>query len=127
LSDEDLEKTVDHPVDDDMRALAKRLREHREFLGLSQEVVAEHLGVPRASISAMESAKRKVSSMELRDLARLYRSSVSHLLGEPQEEDPVTGALFRATKELTTQDREQVLRFAQFLRSAGTAPETEEP
>ncbi len=111
--------------DGDVLALARRLRESREYLGLSQEAVAEHLGVPRASVSAMEVGKRKVSSMELRDLARLYRTSVEQLLGEEPEQDPVVGALYRTARNLTDKDREQVLRFAEFLRSAGAAPSPE--
>jgi transcriptional regulator with XRE-family HTH domain len=107
---------------EEVQALARRLRESREYLGLSQEIVAEYLGVPRASVSAMEAGKRKVSSMELRDLARLYRTSVEHLLGEEPEEDPVVGALYRTAKDLNREDREQVLRFAEFLRAAGAAP-----
>lgn len=103
--------------------LAQRLKEAREYLGLSQEAVAQHLGIPRASISAIEAGKRKVSSMELRDLARLYRTSVEALLGG-EEEDPVVKALFRAARNLTEEDRKQVLRFAQFLRTAGEAPES---
>lgn len=110
---------------DDMQALARRLRQSREYLGLSQEAVAERLGVPRASVSAMEAGKRKVSSMELRDLARLYRTSIEQLLGEEPDQDPVVGALYRAARNLTQEDREQVLRFAEFLRSAGAAPPRE--
>lgn len=109
----------------DMQVLARRLRESREYLGLSQEAVAEQLGVPRASVSAMEAGKRKVSSMELRDLARLYRTSVEQLLGEEREEDPVVSALYRTARNLTQEDREQVLRFAEFLRTAGAAPPPE--
>jgi hypothetical protein len=70
----------------------------------------------------METGKRKVSSMELRDLARLYRTSVEFLLGEEPEQDSVVGALYRTAKDLNTEDREQVLRFAEFLRAAGAAP-----
>lgn len=112
-----------HDMSSDVLALAKRLRESREYLGLSQEAVAESLGIPRASLSAIEAGKRKVSSIELRDLARLYRSSVEQLLGEQPEDDPVVGALYRTAKDLTEEDRQQVLRFAEFLRSAGAAPE----
>src|SRR5260370_38310738 len=91
---------------DDVQALAQRLRNSREYLGLSQEAVAEHLGLPRASVSAMEAGKRKVSSMELRDLARLYRTSVEQLLGRQSEQDPVVGALYRTAKNLTRERRE---------------------
>ncbi len=111
---------------DDAEALAQRLRESREYLGLSQETVAEHLGIPRASVSAMEAGKRKVSSIELRDLARLYRTTVEYLLGEDStEQDPVVGALYRTASDLRQEDREQVLRFAEFLRAAGAAPPPE--
>jgi transcriptional regulator with XRE-family HTH domain len=111
---------------DDAQALAQRLRESREYLGLSQETVAEHLGIPRASVSAMEAGKRKVSGIELRDLAKLYRTTVEYLLGEePAEQDPVVGALYRTASDLRQEDREQVLRFAEFLRAAGAAPPPE--
>lgn len=111
----------------DYESLGSRLKEAREYLGLSQEFVAERLGVPRASISAIETGRRKVSSLELRDLARLYKRPLSHFLGEPSEEiddtqDKTAGALFRATRNLSEEDKQQVLKFAQFLRSAGRAP-----
>jgi transcriptional regulator with XRE-family HTH domain len=106
--------------------MGARLRQAREFLGLSQEVVAESLNVPRASVSAMESGRRKVSSLELRDLARLYKRPIEFFLNDdgtdegPQDE--TVQALFRATKNLTDGDKEQVLRFAEFLRGSGKAP-----
>ena len=106
-------------------SMGARLRRAREFLGLSQESVAEALGVPRASISAMESGRRKVSSLELRDLARLYRRPLEWFYAtgaEPIAEDETVSALFRATKGLTQEDKEQVLRFAEFLKGAGQAP-----
>lgn len=108
--------------------LAQRLREAREYLGFSQELVAERLGVPRASVSAMENGKRKVSSLELKELAQLYRRPLTFFLGEEesiptdQPHDKTFHALFRTTKDLSEQDREQVLRFAQFLRHAGRPP-----
>lgn len=105
--------------------LSRRLREAREYLGLSQEFVAEHLGIPRASISAIETGKRKVSGVELKQLARLYRRSVASLLEEDetafaeQPEEESVRALFRTARELSEQDRQQLLRFAQFLRQEG--------
>jgi len=110
--------------DDEYVAMGARLREAREFLGLSQEVVADALGVPRASVSAMESGRRKVSSLELRDLARLYKRPLEFFYEESraEEEDEATTALFRATRSLTQDDKEQVVRFAEFLKGAGQAP-----
>jgi transcriptional regulator with XRE-family HTH domain len=105
--------------------MGARLREAREFLGLSQEVVAEALGVPRASVSAMESGRRKVSSLELHDLARLYKRPLEFFYDDQAAEAPedeTAQALFRATRNLTADDREQVLKFAEFLKGAGQAP-----
>lgn len=106
--------------------MGARLREAREFLGLSQEVVADALNVPRASVSAMESGRRKVSSLELRDLARLYKRPIEFFYNDDRvgdtAEDEATQALFRATRNLTAVDKEQVVRFAEFLKGAGQAP-----
>jgi transcriptional regulator with XRE-family HTH domain len=111
--------------DGEYAAMGARLRQAREYLGLSQEAVAEALGVPRASVSAMESGRRKVSSLELRNLARLYKRPLDWFYTsetEPIAEDETVSALFRATKNLKQEDKEQVLRFAEFLKGAGQAP-----
>jgi len=105
------------------------LRAAREYLGLSQELVAQHLDVPRPAVSAMERGSRKVSSVELKQLAQLYGKPVSFFLGEDPEPvleaDEVSTALFRATKQLSDADRQQVLQFAEFLRHSGPAPSRE--
>ena len=100
-------------------ALARRLREAREYIGLLQEDVAVALDIPRASVSAIESGKRRVSSLELRRLGRLYRRPVAWLLGEEGAEVDMDAPLYRATATLSAQDKEQVLRFAEFLAGAG--------
>jgi transcriptional regulator with XRE-family HTH domain len=105
--------------------IGARLRAAREYLGLSQELVAQHLDVPRPAISAMERGSRKVSSVELKRLARLYGKSVAFFLGDESdpvlEADDVSAALFRATRQLSDSDRQQVLQFAEFLRNSGPA------
>jgi transcriptional regulator with XRE-family HTH domain len=100
-------------------ALGNRLREAREYVGLLQEDVASALGIPRTSLSALEAGKRKVSGVELRRFARLYRRPVGWLLGEETVELDGTAPLFRATAQLSDHDKEQVLRFAEFLAAAG--------
>lgn len=111
--------------------LGQRLRAAREYLGLSQELVAERLGIPRASVSAFESGKRRVTGLELKQLAQMYRTPVAQILGEDSAEadvvpDATFRALFRTAHDLSSKDREQVLRFAEFLREAGRAPISEE-
>ena len=100
-------------------ALARRLREAREYIGLLQEDVAAALGIPRASVSAFESGERCVSPLELRRLGRLYRRPVAWLLNEEGAALEADAPLRRATKPLSGHDKEQVLRSAAFLAGAG--------
>jgi transcriptional regulator with XRE-family HTH domain len=102
--------------------LATRIRDERHYVGLSQADVAEALGIPRAAVSALETGRRRVSGLELKRLAELFGTSVDRLLGRESHQDETTAALFRATKTMTEKDKEQVLRFAEFLRGAGQAP-----
>lgn len=104
---------------DEHEVIGSRLREAREFVGLLQDEAASALGIPRTSLSAVEAGKRKVSGVELRRLARLYRRPVGWLLGEDDTLAAETDPLFRATAELSEQDKQQVLRFAEFLAAAG--------
>jgi transcriptional regulator with XRE-family HTH domain len=102
--------------------LGRRLREAREYLGLSQEQVADHLRIPRPSVSQFEAGKRGISFLELKRLAALYRRPLEYFSNDDiPAADDTADALFRTAQELSSDDREQVLRFAQFLRTAGPA------
>lgn len=102
--------------------LSERLKEEREYRGFSQEDVARHLGVPRSAISLIESGSRRVSAEELSRLAKLYQTTMESLAGHDHEasEPESVRLVARATAELSATDREEVLRFAQFLRSRKT-------
>lgn len=111
--------------DQEWKALGERLRAAREYLGLSQHEVSELLGVSRPAVTQMEAGRRKVSTLELREFARLYRRPYAWLVGEEDDQpadDALTQALYRTTRELSEQDRAQLLNFAQFLSAAGGPP-----
>jgi transcriptional regulator with XRE-family HTH domain len=104
--------------------LARRLREAREFVNLSQTFVAQQTGIPRSAISDIERGERRVESLELKRLAELYRMPVDYFLGnEPSDElaggsgDQTVEALARAASEMNADEKDQVLRFALFLRN----------
>lgn len=113
------ESTSTEDVDE---ILARNIRVEREYLGLSQEDVAAVLSVPRPAISAIENGRRKVSSTELAKLAKLFGTTSDRLMGASRDEEPSVAALFRTARALTEHDRAQVLRFAEFLREAGSPP-----
>ena len=95
--------------------LAKRIREAREYLGFTQQQVAEALSVPRSAISDIEKGKRRLTTEELKRLANLFQHPVSHLLGEEPELAPDVAALARTAENLSEDDRKELLRFAKFL------------
>jgi len=68
--------------------LGRRLRVAREARGLTQQEVADDLGLARTTMVAMEKGERRVRAEELVRLADLYGRSVSELLqrGQPAED-----------------------------------------
>jgi transcriptional regulator with XRE-family HTH domain len=106
--------------DEERKALSERLRQAREYLGFSQDQVATFLGVPRSALSLMETGQRKVEALELKKLAGLYKRPVGYFTGE-EEEETSFGAdvkhLARKVSELSPDDREELGRFADFLRA----------
>ena len=105
---------------DDRKSLGERLREAREYLGFSQDQVATFLGVSRSALSNMETGQRKVEALELKKLAGLYKRTVSHFTGEEAEDvtfDAEVAHLARKASELSADDRAELGRFADFLRS----------
>lgn len=108
----------------DQADLARRLRETREYLNLSQQFVAAETGLARSAISDIERGVRRVDSLELKRLSDLYRYPLTYFLGQDGEttnSDDTLRALARAAGDLTDNDRAEVLRFATFLRHYGRA------
>jgi transcriptional regulator with XRE-family HTH domain len=101
--------------------LAHRLRLARLGIGLSQQDVAERTGIGRVAISSIEVGRRKVSSLELASLARLYRKEPDELLNEGdqiEETDDTVRILARTASQLAPSDRQEVLRFAEYLKAS---------
>lgn len=113
--------------DDDsiaVRRLGDKLKKHREYLGMSQQYVAECTGVPRTAVSDIERGQRKVDAVELTKFARLYQQPVSWLLDEDEQASPDAHALSLLTRKygrLTGHDLAQLEDFAAFLAARRAA------
>ena len=84
----------------DQATLAKRLREARTNSGLSQEQVAQELGIPRTAVVHIESGNRTVSTMEMVGFARIYRRPIADFFGEgPAAEEDVLTVLGRIAED----------------------------
>lgn len=105
--------------DSERTRLAERLRLAREYLTLSQDEVARAVGIPRAAISLIESGQRRVDVLELKKFAAVYDRPISYFTGEEQSSriPEEVEHLARAVKNLSSKDREELTRFAEFLQS----------
>lgn len=118
-------RAMAQPREADRQFLATRLREAREYLELSQDEVAKALDVPRSAISMIETGQRKVDALELKKLAEIYQQPIGFFTGEDMSAPAVPEKiqhLARAAKELSERDREELLRFAQFLQTRQPPP-----
>jgi transcriptional regulator with XRE-family HTH domain len=106
------------------RKLGDKLRQAREYIGFSQDEVASFLKVPRTAVTNIESGHRKVEALELKRLAELYRQSVGHFTSDEDEAAaplPKDVALLaRQAAQLSRKDREELGRFAEFLKARAT-------
>lgn len=64
------------------KSLGQCLREHRTQCHMTQEFVAEHIGVSRQAVSKWENGSAEPSTSNLIALAKLYGVSAEALLGE---------------------------------------------
>ena len=67
------------------RSLGEALKAHRMECKMTQEFVAEHLGVSRQAVSKWENGTSDPSTSNLLALAKLYGISAEDLLKEIQE------------------------------------------
>jgi transcriptional regulator with XRE-family HTH domain len=91
----------------------------REYRGFSQDEVAKYLGLSRSAISLIESGGRRLDILEAQKLAKLFECTSEELTGAESSggSERSVNMVARATASLSPEDRSEVLRFAQFLRS----------
>lgn len=94
---------------------AERLRRTRERLALTQNYVAQYLGVSRTAIVQMENGNRKISSDELEKLCRLYGISADYALGT-KDSMSASEIFARSFETLPESDQEEILNLIEFKK-----------
>jgi len=94
----------------DQIELGRRIRRAREACAMTQEEVADRLGVSRAIVVQIEQGKRAVSGLELQQLAYLFARDIREFLAEDFAEDDVVHALFRSHEDVGEDGVKQALR-----------------
>ena len=94
----------------------ERLKQVRKSLKLSQEFVAEQLGMARTTIVAIEAGTRKVTTDELKEFSELYGVTIDELLyGNVSEENEIR-AFARNFSELSEIDKKEIMNLINFKR-----------
>lgn len=94
-------------------ALGRRLRDAREYLGFTQQQVADAVQVHRNTIVNIEAGNHDVSAETFQALAKLYGYPTSYFLdnGEPMDLPRNID-----TTKLPLEDVDELKKFAEFLR-----------
>lgn len=71
--------------------LGKKIRAHRDELGLTQAELADKLGLTYSSVSQWESGRATPRTPILRQLADLFNTTVADLMGEDAAEAAING------------------------------------
>lgn len=94
--------------------IGSNIREYRVLQKLSQQQIAEYLGVTREFISLIESGKRDISINNLTKLADLFGIELSDLIEEDSEVQDINLALaFRAND--SSVDLESIASFKRIV------------
>ena len=96
-----------------------KIKELRNEKNLSQKDMADMLGISRQALANYESGRREPDNIMLIKIADILGTSVDNILDRVPlvETDEFAYALYNETKELTEEDKQQLIKMAQFLRA----------
>lgn len=102
------------------KIISSRLLIARQNSGLSQAQVAQHMNLPRPSITEIEAGRRRVSVEEMVQFADIYQVDLNWLSGQDADQvDPVRDKLQLAARQaanLKPEDLEKVIDLLTSLR-----------
>ena len=90
-----------------------KLRKAREYMGLTQEQVANILNLGRDAILRIEKGTRKIDAEELKKLSQLYKISMNEIM-EDKEYTSNSQAFARGFEELSEKDKKEILDLIKF-------------
>jgi transcriptional regulator with XRE-family HTH domain len=95
-----------------------RLRDTREYLGLSAAHVAQVAGIEPAQLAALEAGQEEPNELLLHRLARAFGCTPALLSEDQPGPEEIPAAIARMTSGLSDHDRAEALTFAWYLRHA---------
>src|SRR5271166_4924621 len=83
----------------DQAALGRRLQQARDNRLMSQEEVADKIGLPRTALVQMEAGRRRINTVELAMLAKIYGLPVGSFFEEFDAEVDAQDVIHRIAPE----------------------------
>lgn len=96
-----------------MMAINERIKKFRNQLHLSQEYVANVLGINRATYTQMENSKRKITAEDVSKLSALFGVTADTLLNENKISQPAT-VFARSFEKLDENDQSEIMNLIKF-------------
>ncbi|MBM7854098.1 transcriptional regulator with XRE-family HTH domain [Desulfohalotomaculum tongense] len=96
-------------------SIPKRIKELRARAGISQETLAQKLGVSVASVASYEIGRVNPSIEVLKKIADIFGVSVDYILGRSNDEPIVPIEISFMIKSLPEKKKEKVIRYLQFI------------
>jgi transcriptional regulator with XRE-family HTH domain len=98
-----------------MKKLNERIKKIRNDLHLSQQYVADYVGINRSAIAEIESGKRNVSAAELDLFSKLFLISTDELLHGTKTSAP-QATFARKFDQLDEEDQIEILNLIEFKK-----------
>ncbi|HFR4149054.1 TPA: helix-turn-helix transcriptional regulator [Bacillus cereus] len=92
-----------------------RLKDTREYLGLTIELVSNLLQISTEKLLKIENGQDAPDKDELNKLSKLYKHPESYFFEGEYEQNGEVGLLARTVDDLSEKDREHILRFSNIL------------
>lgn len=90
-----------------------RIKNYRNQLHLSQEYVANFLGINRATYTQMENGNRKITAEDVSKLSDLFGVTADALLNENKLSQPAT-VFARSFEKLDENDQTEIMNLIKF-------------
>ena len=96
------------------KKIGERLRKLRRYMGLTQEQVADILGLGRDAILRIEKGDRKIDLQELMNFSKLYNKRMEELTAEEHMINSNDVAFARGFNELSEKDKKEIISLIEY-------------
>lgn len=96
-----------------MMNINERIKNYRNQLHLSQDYVANFIGINRATYTQMENGNRKITAEDVSKLSELFGVTADALLNENKLSQPAT-VFARSFEKLDENDQAEIMNLIKF-------------